>query len=149
MRYSRWKPVGAGRRVTPMHELAVCQALLQEVERIVAERSATAADRVVVAVGPLSGVEPALLANAFTIARQGTPAANAALEIETVPVEIECGACGHRGGARANRLLCGACGGWQVRVVRGEDLMLMRVDLLLGAAPSAQPDPNREAARHV
>ncbi len=133
-----------------MHELAVCQALIRQVEGIVSERSAVAAECIVVSVGPLSGVEPALLASAFTVAREGTRAADAVLEIERAPVEIECLVCGHRGGARPNRLLCESCGDWQVRVTRGEDLMLVRVELLLGApGASAPPGTELEEARHV
>ena len=49
-----------------MHELAVCQALLERVEAMAAARGARAVKRVTVRVGPLSGVEPQLLASAFT-----------------------------------------------------------------------------------
>ena len=42
-----------------------------------------AIERIVLEVGPLSGVEPALLARAFEVARAGSCAAGAALSIET------------------------------------------------------------------
>lgn len=118
-----------------MHELAVCQALLRQVEAIVAEHGATAADHIEISVGPLSGVEPALLASAFTIAREGTVAANAELEIETAAIEVDCRQCGHRGAAQPNRLVCGDCGDWRVRVTQGEELMLLR----LGLANETEP----------
>ena len=44
-----------------MHELSVCQGLIRQVERIAAENDAHAVSRVVLKVGPLSGVEPDLL----------------------------------------------------------------------------------------
>ncbi len=133
-----------------MHELAVCQALLHQVEAVVAEHGATAADRIVISVGPLSGVEPALLASAFTIAREGTAAANAELDIESEPIEVECRTCAHRGTARPNRLLCGACGDWQVQVTRGEALMLLRVGLAIEDKPSLRPPVDeQEEFRHV
>ena len=122
-----------------MHELAVCQALMRQVESIAAGRGARAAERITVAVGPLSGVEPALLTSAFTIARQGTLAGNAELEIETPPLEVECRTCGHRGEARPNRLLCPVCDDWQVRIASGDELMLLRVDLVLDEAPAPSP----------
>ena len=43
-----------------MHELAICQALISQVEDVVRERSARV-KRVLVGIGPLSGVEPRLL----------------------------------------------------------------------------------------
>jgi hydrogenase nickel incorporation protein HypA/HybF len=112
-----------------MHELAVCQELLHQVEMVVAENGATAADHIAISVGPLSGVEPALLASAFTIAREGTAASNAELEIETASIMVECRQCGRSSTAQSNRLICGDCGDWRVRVTRGEELMLLRVGL--------------------
>ena len=112
-----------------MHELAVCQSLLRQVEMVVATHGATAADRIVISVGPLSGVEPALLASAFTIAREGTAASGAELEIETAAIRVECRQCGQSGAAQPNRLVCDDCGDWRVRVTHGEELMLLRVVL--------------------
>ena len=65
-----------------MHELSVCQGLLRQVEKVAAEHDARAVDRILLRVGALSGVEPDLLSHAFDIARMGTLAENARLEIE-------------------------------------------------------------------
>lgn len=129
-----------------MHELAVCQALIRQVEAIAAQHGATAVRRVVIEVGPLSGVEPPLLARAFTIARGGTCAEHAGLTMEHSPLEIHCRSCGHDGPARTNRLICEACGDWQVRVVRGEDLMLLRVEL---EEPDKPHINHSQEAQHV
>jgi len=137
-----------------MHELAVCQALIRQVEAIAAERGAAAVERIVVAAGPLSGIEPGLLASAFTVAREGTTAAGAELEIERPPVAVFCRRCGGRSVVASNRLLCGQCGTWQVDVVQGEDLMLLTVELRLderrgsGFPPAPEGLPG-EVANHV
>ena len=55
-----------------MHELAVCQALLAQVDDIARVQNAIAVYEINVDVGPLSGVVPELLTQAFTIARAGT-----------------------------------------------------------------------------
>jgi hydrogenase nickel incorporation protein HypA/HybF len=120
-----------------MHELAVCQALIRQVETVVARHRARGADRVVVSVGPLSGVEPALLASAFTIAREGTSAAGAELEIESAGIQVTCKTCGARSAAQPNRLLCDECGDWRVQVTQGDELMLLRVGLVSDARQSA------------
>lgn len=133
-----------------MHELAVSQALIEQVAGIVAEHGARDAERIVVAVGPLSGVEPALLSSAFTIARRGTPAEHAELEIEIRSIKVECRSCGADTEARANRLLCAACGDWRVRVTQGDDLTLLRVDLRMNLAPkTGASQANLAGARHV
>lgn len=113
-----------------MHELAVAQGLVMEAERVAAAHRAARVERIVVRVGALSGVEPELLERAFHIARAGTCARQATLEFEDGAVEITCRSCGsHSVGVAPNRLICGTCGGWQVDVTAGEDLLLVRLEL--------------------
>lgn len=113
-----------------MHELSVCQALLAQVSGIARNHGARAASRIVVRVGPLSGVEPALLAQAFPLARAGTLAADAELVIEPAPVRVRCERCGAQTEAAANRLLCGACGDYHTTLTAGDDLLLVSVELI-------------------
>ena len=117
-----------------MHELAVCQALLTQVQRVAAEHGARAVRRVVLKVGPLSGVEPQLLRRAFDVARLGGIAAEAELSIEPVAVRVRCRECEAETDAAANRLLCGRCGAWQTQLLSGEELVLQRVELVPAAA---------------
>jgi hydrogenase nickel incorporation protein HypA/HybF len=113
-----------------MHELSVCQALLDEVERIARERSAERVAAVRVRLGALAGVEPELLQRAYEIARAGTLAAEAALAIEDSPVRVYCPRCRTESPARAQRLVCAACGEWRTQLVAGDELVLMSVDLI-------------------
>jgi hydrogenase nickel incorporation protein HypA/HybF len=119
-----------------VHELSVCQALLAQVVEIATDRGASAVSRITVEVGPLSGVEPALLASAFEIVRAGSCAAGAILSIETTAITISCLICGAESQTAPNRLLCAACGGYRTRVVGGDELRLRGVELLV---PEARP----------
>ncbi len=112
-----------------MHELSICQALLTQVAAIAASREGAVVARIVIEVGPLAGIEPAQLSSAFLIMRLGGCAAQADLLIETTPVTIRCTSCGEQSDTRPNRLVCGACGGFRVRVLAGEELRLRRVEL--------------------
>jgi hydrogenase nickel incorporation protein HypA/HybF len=112
-----------------VHELSVCQALLAQVTEIAINRGASSVAQINVEVGPLSGVEPSLLASAFEVARAGSCAAEATLSIETTAITISCLSCGAESQARPNRLLCAQCGGYRTRVVRGDELRLRRVEL--------------------
>ncbi len=112
-----------------MHELAVCQGLIRQVEGIARQEGAMQVDNIVLSIGPLSGVEPPLLERAFEIARLGTVAQSVELEIQTGPIVVECRTCGSSGEASVNRLLCPACGDWRVSVRQGEEMTLMRVEL--------------------
>jgi hydrogenase nickel incorporation protein HypA/HybF len=112
-----------------MHELSICQGLLRQVDRIARENEASAVTRILLKVGGLSGVEPPLLARAFEIARAGTLAETADLDIEEGPVIIQCQECGGRGVVPVNRLVCTYCGDWRVNVTEGEELLLLSVEL--------------------
>lgn len=117
-----------------MHELSICQALLTQVAEIAGERGAVSVERIIIEVGPLSGVEPALLAQAFAVARAGGCASRAVLAIETSAVTVACMSCGAESRAAGNRLLCGACGGYRTRIVAGDELRLRRVELIVEPA---------------
>ena len=112
-----------------MHEMSICQGLLNQVEQIAHERGASRVDSIVLSIGPLAGVEPKLLNRAFEIARLDTVARDAELEIETGPVVVECRICGGSGEVQVNRLLCPSCGGWQVDLTQGDELLLLRLEI--------------------
>lgn len=112
-----------------MHELSVCQGLIRQVERIAEQNQASAVEKIVLKVGALSGVEPDLLEHAFTIAREGTVASAATLEMETGPVRVSCRSCGGGGEVAVNRLVCPDCGDWQVDVSEGEELLLLSLEI--------------------
>ncbi|MCO6413535.1 MAG: hydrogenase maturation nickel metallochaperone HypA [Thiogranum sp.] len=112
-----------------MHELSVCQALLTQVENLARERNASQVLSVSLGIGPLSGVEPALLSQAWPLAAAGTVADNAELLIEERPVRVRCSQCGEESDATANRLLCARCGDWRTQLLSGDDLLLLQVEL--------------------
>jgi hydrogenase nickel incorporation protein HypA/HybF len=121
-----------------VHELSVCQALLSEVTAIAKGRGAGVIERIVLEVGPLSGVDVGLLVRAFDMARTGGCAAAAVLSIETPPVTVCCLSCGARSATAPNRLVCAACGGYRTRIVAGDELNLRRVEFRM---PQTQPQP--------
>ena len=82
-----------------MHELSVCQALIGQVEKVARENDARRVVAIVIAVGPLSGVEAGLLEHAYPIAAVGTLAEHATLTVEAVPVRVRCRSCGAETGA--------------------------------------------------
>jgi hydrogenase nickel incorporation protein HypA/HybF len=111
-----------------MHELAICQSLIGAVEKAAAGQGEVT--EILVAIGPLSNVEPSLLARAFSLAREGTIAGKAQLEIEIMPVRVWCEACQLESPASANRLICSGCGGWRVELRSGDELLLKRIEMI-------------------
>ena len=112
-----------------MHELAVCQSMLQQVQQIAQEHRARTVTRITVQIGPLSGVEARLLSEAFPLAAAGGIARDAELIIETLPVRVKCEQCGAETEARPNRLLCGACGDYHTRLLSGDEMLLASLEL--------------------
>jgi hydrogenase nickel incorporation protein HypA/HybF len=112
-----------------MHELSVCLSLLQQVEQIARARNATSVTQIVLRIGPLSGVEPELLRHAYPLAVAGTVAADAALVIESADIVVRCSQCDKETTVAPNKLLCGVCGDFRTRVISGDELTLMSVEL--------------------
>jgi hydrogenase nickel incorporation protein HypA/HybF len=113
-----------------MHELAVCQALLRQVEAVAAEKQARGVEAVRVRIGPLAGVEVAILEEAYLVPREGTCAAGSRLIVEHAPLEVSCTACGARSAAEPARLRCPRCGSPDARLLRGDELLLVSVNLV-------------------
>ena len=117
-----------------MHELAICQALIEQVESIARDHQAGQVTTILLNIGPLSGVEPRLVEQAFLIASAGTVAADAELVIDSLPVTVSCAHCGSVTSVLPNRLVCANCGDWHTTLVSGDELQLFRVELAAGTA---------------
>lgn len=128
-----------------MHELAIAHGLMAEVLRVAAAYDASGVDQVVVRIGALAGVEPGLLERAFSVARAGTIAAEAVLDVEQGPLRVACAECGATTLARPEKVVCGECGDWRVRVVEGEEMLLVRVGLTGVAGVADEGNGNQPA----
>lgn len=124
-------------RVRPVHELSVCQAMVTQVETIARAHGARGVRCVYLRIGPLSGIEPQLLAQAFPLACAGTVAQQADLCIETLPLRVHCDTCGEESPALPNRLVCGVCGDWHTHLISGDELLLTGVEIITSGEPAA------------
>lgn len=132
-----------------MHELSVCIGLLEQVERIARDREGMTVSRIVIKLGPLSGVEPQLLRHAYPLAAAGSVAEHAELSIDASDVVVHCSQCGADSHVAPNRLLCSTCGDFRTRIVTGDEMILERVELTRGdPKPSTNSLPeNAEKAQ--
>ncbi len=120
-------------RCSKMHELSVCQAMLDQLEQLARRHQAQYVEVIDVEIGELSGVDAVLLADAFSVMKTGTCAANAILNTRSVTTRVLCIECGKQSYTRPNHLVCSACDGFRVSVVEGNELRLRDVKLNLGA----------------
>jgi hydrogenase nickel incorporation protein HypA/HybF len=112
-----------------MHELAICQSLVDQLDQIASDHPDKRIVVVHLQIGPLSGVVPDLLQDAFPIASAGTPAEDAQLQFHDSDIEVHCPECGQTSTAQMNKLICAHCGNWQTQLVSGDELMLQQVEL--------------------
>jgi len=112
-----------------VHELSLCQDLLEQVTAIAQTHKADTVVRIIVWIGPLSGVEPLLLKSAFDLIRAGGVADQAELVLQNQAVKVVCSDCGMASEATANNLLCRHCGSGHTRLIGGDELILARVEL--------------------
>lgn len=112
-----------------MHELSVCQSIISQVTQIAHDNNAVSVSKVIVHIGPLSGVEAPLLKHAFPIASAGSIAQDALLETHILPIRVRCTICGNENEASINELLCSACGAWQTTLLSGDEMLLQSIEL--------------------
>ena len=113
-----------------MHELSICQQIVKQVDEIALQNQAVAVESITLRIGPLSGVEAALLKQAFPFAAVQTLAENAELIIEKCPVVILCQTCGAKSNAVSNKLVCSQCGDYHTQLVSGDEMLLASVELI-------------------
>jgi hydrogenase nickel incorporation protein HypA/HybF len=109
-----------------VHELSIAAAILEITTRNAGDSRVTA---VRVRVGHLRQVVPSALEFAFELCAHGTPAEGAVLELEEVPAAVACRACGEAAELEGFPLACPACGGLEVDVIGGEELLVESLEL--------------------
>jgi hydrogenase nickel incorporation protein HypA/HybF len=111
-----------------MHELSIAQSLIDIAENTARVENCGRIQAIKIRLGEFTTIVREALEFAFEIARIGTMAENARLQIESIPMEVECVLCGP--GVvplRAICLLCPRCG-LPVKIVSGEELQVEYVD---------------------
>lgn len=135
------------RSCDPMHELAICKALIDQLGTVARNNGATRVNALMLEVGPLSGVVPDQLLSAFPIASAGTLAEDAEITVERAPIRVWCPTCDVETEAAINRLICGKCGNWRTTLRSGNELLLRSV--VLEDAKPASPGRYPEGNSHV
>ena len=109
-----------------MHELGLCEGILEAVERRAAGRRVT---RVRVRVGAQHRVVSSAFDQSFALVAQGTVADGAAVDLVTVPVLVACQDCGHQGEATDALATCPVCRGLDLKFSGGDELILEAIHL--------------------
>ena len=109
-----------------MHELAIADSVVR-IARAHAHGRRVA--KVELKVGHLRQVVPAALEFAFQLVAQGTCVEGAELVMEEVPAAGRCRRCGTESELDGFPLACPACGGLDLELLRGEELLVDALEL--------------------
>ena len=113
-----------------MHEIAIVQALIEQVQREVREAGATGPVVCLeLVVGRLSGANPDSLRFAFGMLAPGTVVEQARLEIAEPKAVCACRVCGARTPIEELIVECPACGSAQIAIVEGRQLLLQAIEV--------------------
>ncbi len=112
-----------------MHEYSIVQSLLESCEDHVKQNDAQKVAKVVVKIGILSGVEPQLLKTAFDTFKEQTVCHDATFEMNVQKVVIDCFECNANSTLEKNEFACPKCQSTNVKVVDGEDMYLMSLEM--------------------
>lgn len=111
-----------------MHEQSLVRNLLKQVDEIRRQHDARCVTEVQVELGPLSGVEPLLLASAFELLKSDTSAASAMLVIDEVRLLAACEPCNNQFEISDFVFRCPTCEG-NVKVIRGDEFCLVSISV--------------------
>jgi hydrogenase nickel incorporation protein HypA/HybF len=109
-----------------MHELSIAEAVVEVALRHARGRPVA---RVELKVGHLRQVVPGALEFAFELLTAGTVLEGAELALETVPAAGRCRRCGAESELEHFPLQCTACGGFELDLLRGEELLVEALEL--------------------
>jgi hydrogenase nickel incorporation protein HypA/HybF len=131
-----------------MHELGLCEAIVEAVERRASGRRVTG---VRVRIGALHRVVEPALEQAFALAAAGSVAEGAEIEVVIVPLVAACRDCDHQGETTDQLAVCDACGSVELDVSGGEEFVLesVRYDapVAAAAAPGAEATGPKAAGK--
>jgi len=112
-----------------MHEYSLILSLIERVEQEIRSHHASAARRITISVGELSGVEADLLSYAFEIAREDTLLRTTELQVNSVAARWQCAGCARDVDSQKG-LVCDNCGN-PAHLVGGGEIIFESVELEL------------------
>jgi len=108
-----------------MHEFGLCEGIVEAVQRRAHGRRVA---RVRVRAGTLHRIVNAAFQQAFAHAAEGTEAEHASVELVLVPVSAVCNSCQTATQSEDMIAVCPKCGGMDLDLTAGEELILESIE---------------------
>lgn len=114
------------RSESELHELSIAESVV----RIAGDQAnGRRVSKVHMKVGHLRQVVPSALAFSFELVTEGTPIEGAELEMEEIPAVGKCRDCAAESRLESFPLLCRECGGFELEILEGEELVVEYLEL--------------------
>ena len=120
-----------------MHEESLMRSLLRQVEELAQQHHARAVEEIEVEVGPLSGVEPLLLQDAFERLKYEFSWPLAELTLLQVGLDILCTSCRTESQLQNFHFVCRECGSTSLQILRGDAFRLLNVRMQIDDSVTA------------
>lgn len=111
-----------------MHELGLCDAIVKMMDGILEEEKMEGANKIVLEIGELSGVEAHFMEDGWTAVTAQTRYEDTRLQIEMVPGIARCMDCGRECRAAACDLKCPECGSVKLVPVSGTGMTIREIE---------------------
>jgi hydrogenase nickel incorporation protein HypA/HybF len=112
-----------------MHEFSVAKALVTELRKIVAQHGGGCVTKVELALGPLSGVEPLQLTEAFRVLTVDCEFSQAELHLHDVALIARCKTCRRNFEVSNYQFRCPNCANHDVHIEQGDGVILRSLTL--------------------
>lgn len=112
-----------------MHELSLCESILQIIEDESRRQGFARVRRVRLEIGRLSGVEVEAMRFGFDAVTRGSLAEGAVLEIIDLPGTAWCLPCGREVEVRQRFDACPLCGSYQLQVIGGDQMQIRDLEV--------------------
>ena len=112
-----------------MHEMALAQALVDQVIELAEKDGCHRILSVQVSIGALSGVMRESLEFCFPVVARGTPLEGTVLNVTEVPLKAECRDCRHISNPEPFEITCSHCGSMNLMLTEGRDFKLISLEV--------------------
>lgn len=110
-----------------MHELGVLMEVVEQVQKIAIENEVVKVEKLVLQIGELCSMVPKYLQKLYPAAVEGTILAESKLELEIIPGNGRCKACGQVYNLINNKGICPECDSMDFEMLSGKEFFIKEI----------------------
>lgn len=111
-----------------MHEVAIVENSFKIILEVARSEKLSKIRRVNFLIGEMHGIVPDIFRHAFQMGALGTIVENAELNMEIVPVSMQCKSCEQIFAVKKANYLCPACGSADLEIKNGKELAIKSIE---------------------